>query len=109
MRLGVFLLPPEWDASRMQGYLHHFQFIHLGEDGHCETESVLHENTISPARARTQTAVRTDDEASAPPHLFLSCLSNAPINIKPEGGGGGGRATHGNLTVTHIPRVGILT
>ena len=22
--------------------------------------------------------------------------------------GGGGRATHGNLTVTHIPRVGIL-
>ena len=24
-------------------------------------------------------------------------------------GGRGGRATHGNLTVTHIPRVGILT
>ena len=33
----------------------------------------------------------------------------APINVKPEGGGGGGRATHGNLTVTLIPRVGILT
>ena len=27
----------------------------------------------------------------------------------PRGGGGGGRATHGNLTVTHVPRVGILT
>ena len=26
-----------------------------------------------------------------------------------RGRGGGGRATHGNLTVTHIPRVGILT
>ena len=26
----------------------------------------------------------------------------------PRGGGGGGRATHGNLTVTYIPRVGIL-
>ena len=36
-------------------------------------------------------------------------LVNAPINVKPEGGkGGGGRATHGNLTVMYIPRVGIL-
>ena len=26
----------------------------------------------------------------------------------PEGGGGGSRATHGNLTVTYIPKVGIL-
>ena len=33
---------------------------------------------------------------------------NAPINVKPEGGGGGGRATHGNLTVARISRVGIL-
>ena len=32
---------------------------------------------------------------------------NAPINVKPEGGGGV-RATHGNLTVACIPRVGIL-
>ena len=33
---------------------------------------------------------------------------NAPISVKPEGGGRGGRATHGNLTVADIPRVGIL-
>ena len=33
---------------------------------------------------------------------------NAPINVKPERGGGGGRSTHGNLTVACIPRVGIL-
>ena len=33
---------------------------------------------------------------------------NAPINVKPELGGGGGRATHRNLTVACIPRVGIL-
>ena len=40
------------------------------------------------------------------PFVFLN---NAPISVKPEGvGGGGGRATHGNLTVTYIPRVGIL-
>ena len=33
----------------------------------------------------------------------------ALISVKPEGGvGGGGRAIHGNLTVTYIPRVGIL-
>ena len=31
----------------------------------------------------------------------------APINVKPEGGEGG-RATHGNLIVACIPRVGIL-
>ena len=51
---------------------------------------------------------------SATPHRFfgglrlgctLSC--NAPISVKP-GGGGGGRATHGNLTVASTPRVGIL-
>ena len=34
---------------------------------------------------------------------------NAPINVKPEGGGGRVRATHANLNVMHIPRVGILT
>ena len=33
---------------------------------------------------------------------------NAPIKVKLEEGGGGGRATHGNLTVTCIPRVEIL-
>ena len=32
-------------------------------------------------------------------------IPNAPINVKP---GGGGWATHGNLTVACIPRVGIL-
>ena len=34
----------------------------------------------------------------------------APISVKPEGrgGGSGGRANHGNLTVAYIPRVGIL-
>ena len=32
----------------------------------------------------------------------------APINVKPEGGGGGVLANHGNLTVSYIPRVGIL-
>ena len=38
--------------------------------------------------------------------LSVNSFANAPINIKPEGGGG--RAIHGNLTVVCIPRVGIL-
>ena len=37
----------------------------------------------------------------------LNYVAYAPINVKPEGGGD--RATHGNLTVMHIPRVGIFT
>ena len=39
---------------------------------------------------------------------FKSRFGYAPINVKPEGGGGGGRATHGTLTLVCIPRVGIL-
>ena len=41
---------------------------------------------------------------------FDRCVTScyyAPISVKPEGGGGG-RATHGNLTVAYIPRVEIL-
>ena len=37
-RLGVFLLPPGWDASPSQGYPQHwiclYPFIHLGEERH---------------------------------------------------------------------------
>ena len=37
-------------------------------------------------------------------------MYNAPINVKPQGGrGGGGRATHGKLTEHAFPWVGILT
>ena len=41
-RLGVFLLPPEWDASPSQGYPHAAlnsleSFIHLGGDKHRES------------------------------------------------------------------------
>ena len=49
--------------------------------------------------------------------LYLSCimhaqLSNAPINLKPAGGGGGGvagRAWGGDLIVIVGPGVGLLT
>ena len=40
-------------------------------------------------------------------HASLVLKLNAPINVKPEGGGGG-QTTHKNLTVAYIPRVGIL-
>ena len=41
-RLGVFLLPPGWDASPSQGYPQHqirrYPFIHLDGERHCESE-----------------------------------------------------------------------
>ena len=41
-RLGVFLLPPGWDASPSKGYPQHqirrYPFIHLGGERHCESE-----------------------------------------------------------------------
>ena len=36
----------------------------------------------------------------------LPITSNAPINVKPEGGGGGGWAIYWNSTVTPVPWVG---
>ena len=40
-QLGVFLLPPGWDASPSQGYPHHFRrypFIHLGGERNRESK-----------------------------------------------------------------------
>ena len=36
------------------------------------------------------------------------CTNNAPINVKPQEGGGGGRANHKSLIVRSVHRVGIL-
>ena len=37
------------------------------------------------------------------------CVVYAPINVKPAGGGGGGRAWGGDLSVFVVPGVGHLT
>ncbi len=41
-RLGIFLLPPEWDASPLQGsppaLFRRYPFIHLGGEMHCESK-----------------------------------------------------------------------
>ena len=71
-RLGVLLLPPGWDASPSQGYPQHicwYPFVHLGEEKHCKSKvSCLEHNTMTPARARTQTTrsgvERTNHEAN---------------------------------------------
>ena len=60
-RLGVFLLPPGWDASPSQGYPQHqirrYPFIPLGERGPVSVKCLAQEhNTMSPARARTRSA-----------------------------------------------------
>ena len=42
-----------------------------------------------------------------PEKKFFTLIMHLSVS-SPRGGGGGGRATHGNLTVAYIPRVGIL-
>ena len=58
-RLGVFLLPPGWDASPSQGYPQHFIGTHLYtwvERGTVRVKCLAQEhNTMSPARTRTRT------------------------------------------------------
>ena len=68
-RLGVFLLPPGWDASPSQGYLQH-QIFRYPYTVRVKCLAQEH-NTMSPARARTRNArsgvERTNHEATAPP------------------------------------------
>ena len=76
-RLGVFLLPPGWDASPSQGYPPSIKFAgtHLFtwvESSTVRVKCLAKEhNKMSPARARTWTArsgvERTNPEATAPP------------------------------------------
>ena len=84
--LGVFLLPPGWDASPSQGYPSiKFAGTHLYtwvERGTVRVKCLAQEhNTMSPARARTWTDrsgdMRTNHEATAPPSSFC----NPPIFI----------------------------
>ncbi len=59
-RLGIFLLPPEWDASPLQGnppaLCRWHPFIHL-ERGTMRVKCLAQEhNTVTSARSRTGTA-----------------------------------------------------
>ena len=77
-RLGVFILPPGWDASPSQGYPQHYGGTHLYtwvERGSARVKCLAQEhNTMSPARPRTRTTrsgvERTNHEATAPPTEF---------------------------------------
>ena len=79
-RLGVFLLSPGLDASPLQGYPPLFASTHLCTWVEC---LVQEHNTMSPARARTQTArsgvERTNHEAAAPPWWTLVTLEEQPF------------------------------
>ena len=73
-RLGVFLLPPGWDASPWQGYPQHFAGTHLYnwvERGTVRVKCLAQEhNTMSPAKTRTRATrsgvQHTNYEATAP-------------------------------------------
>ena len=74
-RLGVFILPPGWDASPSQGYPQLYAGTHLYtwvERGTVRVKCLAQEhNTMSPARPRTRTTrsgvERTNHEATTPP------------------------------------------
>jgi len=80
-RLGIFLLPPGWDASPSQGYpsikfasTHSYTWV---ERDTVRVKCLAHEhNAMSPARSRTRTArsgvERTNHEATAPPTIKKS-------------------------------------
>ena len=75
-RLGVFMLPPGWDASPSQGYLQHYAGTHLYtwvERSTVRVKCLAQEhNTMPPARPRTRTTrsgvEHTNHEATAPPN-----------------------------------------
>ena len=86
-RLRVFLLPPGWDASPSQGYPSiKFAGTHLYtwvERGTVRVKCLVQEqNTMSPARARTQTARSGDEhtthEATAATTLWPRGLDKPP-------------------------------
>ena len=74
-RIGVFILPPGWDASPSQGYPQHYagtQLYTWVERGNVRVKCLAQEhNAMSPARPRTRTTrsgvERTNHEATAPP------------------------------------------
>ena len=93
-RLGVFLLPPGWNASPSQGYPQHYirryPFVHLGGEKHCESfKSVLAKNTTQcpRTRARTRTARSGDEctnhEATAP-YLLLGSTGSPSSLYEPH-------------------------
>ena len=59
--LGVFLLPPGWDASPSQGYTPHYicqyPFIHLGGERHCESSVLRTQHNVRAQTRITQSGV----------------------------------------------------
>ena len=79
-RLGVFLLPPGWDASPSQGLPPSIKFAgtHLYtwvERGTVGVKWIAQEhNTMSPARARTRTARSGVERTNHNRASHLSCI-----------------------------------
>ena len=87
-RLGVFKLPPGWDASPSQGYPQHYSGTQLYtwvERGTVRVKCLAQEhNAMSPARPRTRTTrsgvERTNHEATAPSCIaFINLISACTV------------------------------
>ena len=103
-RLRLFLLPPGWDASPSRvipsikfAGTHLYTWVERGNVGvKCLTQE---HNTMSPARARTQTArsgvERTNHEATAPPTITHIALQKTTAH---SNGGRGRVGRNENVT-----------
>jgi len=85
-RLGVFLLPPGWDARPLKGYpqheIHRYPFIHLGEERHCESKVSCPRTTQCSRLGNARSGVeRTNYEATAPPYLGKRGREESLVNI----------------------------
>ena len=92
-RLGVFMLPPGWDASPSQGYPQHYAGTHLYtwvERSTVRVKCLAQEhNTMSPARPRTRTTrsgvEHTNHEATAPPTIpWFTWVENSTSHYPPK-------------------------
>ena len=86
-RLGVFMLPPGWDASPSQGYPQHYAGTHLYtwvERSTVRVKCLAQEhNTMSPTRSRTRTTrpgvQHTNHVGRHYTFAFLSLLKKATV------------------------------
>ena len=105
-RLGVFMLPPGWDASPSQGYPQHYAGTHLYTWVERSTMRVkcLEHNTMSPARPRTRTTrsgvERTNHEATVPPTVggLGDTKKIKPFALRGHGSIAHSASPHGLLT-----------
>ena len=89
-QLGVFLLPPGWDASPLQVYVQYqgrqYPVIHMGEERHCESKVFCSRTQHNDAGqgSNPDLSIRrrahTNHEATMPPSEQYNAVNNTVCN-----------------------------